>query len=120
MEMCSAQLGGLNASTSALGSNPWPITLRCRLSCIGRLRSSFALALPAPLIKVLAPPPPNMTPARLGSPMRFIPLNRWTGSCLVLVGIGVCTVVLKVLAGRLGCGVGWRGAGGIVVLELDA
>ena len=67
MEMCSAQLGGLNASTSALGSNPWPITLRCRLSCIGRLRSSFALALPAPLIKVLAPPPKH-DPGATGKP----------------------------------------------------
>ena len=27
MGMCSAQLGGLNAPTSALGSNSWPITL---------------------------------------------------------------------------------------------
>ena len=42
----------------------------------------------------------------------------------MLVGIGVCAVVLKVLMRRLtglGCGVGWRGgAGGSVDLELAA
>ena len=32
-------------------------------------------------------------PTRLGSPTRFIPLNWWTGSYLLLVGIGVCCCV---------------------------
>ena len=92
METCSAQLGGLNASTSA----PWSITLLRVIFCVlGDKTSSFLLcscppfspkpnssSSPNPSTTTPSPSssitPSKKTPARTGSPTRSIPLNGWT------------------------------------------
>ena len=128
-----SQLGGLNASTLALGSNYGPLLLFFGLSSFTywvtrRLHSCLAPALPAPLTQVLPPtyflPPPLPPPPpqahsrktwrRSGSPTQSIPLNSWTGElprprwhwCLRRCVEGACGL------GPLGCGVGWRGGAG--------
>ena len=104
METCSAQPGGLNASTSA----PWSITL-LRVIFVywatKRLRSSFAPALPSPLSQVLhraqilpLPPPtphpqspPQRRPRRERESQRDLYLSSggvtsysWTLACVFL------------------------------------
>ena len=92
METCSAQLGGLNASTSA----PWSITLLRVIFCVlGDKTSSFLLCSCPPFSpkpnSSSSPNPSTTTPSpsssitpskqtltRTGSPTQSIPLNGWT------------------------------------------
>ena len=79
-EKRSAQFGGLDASTSALGSNSWPITLQSVVFCVlGDKTSSFLFCsrgLPPPLTQVLPPtqilPPPPL-PLILNHPLKKDP-----------------------------------------------
>jgi len=114
METRSAQLGGLNASTSAPGSNSWPVTLLRSVvpRVLGDRTSSFLFcSCPSSSSNTSSSLNPNSsTIAPLSS--SSIPLQRrprrdpylstgGQGSYLVLVGIGVCAVMLKVLVRRL-------------------
>ncbi|KIJ97341.1 hypothetical protein K443DRAFT_681613 [Laccaria amethystina LaAM-08-1] len=128
-EMRSVQLGGLNASTSALGSNSWPITLLRSVvfRVLGDKTSSFLFCSGPPSSSDPSPSSnptsSTTTPSSASTPPQRRPRRDWEarrdlylstggrGSYLVLVGIGVCAVVLKVLVRRL-TGVGmwsWLG-----------
>ena len=118
MEMRSTRIGGLSASTS---SNSWPITLLRSVvfRVLGDKTSSFLLcshppSSPNPSSSSSDPNPSTTTPTSpSSSPPQRRPRRDWEarrdlylstggrGSYLVLVGIGVCAVVLKVLVRRL-------------------
>ena len=118
METRSPQLGGLNAPTLALGSNSWPITLLRSVvfRVLGDKTSSFLFS-PSPLSSSNPGPsssnPNSSSPSSSSAPPQRRPRRDWEarrdlylstggrGSYLVLVGIGVCAVVLKVLVRRL-------------------
>ena len=111
-ETCSTRLRGLTAPTLALGSTSWPITLLRSVvfRVLGDKTSSF------PFFSCPTSSKPNSstatTPTSSIHPQRR-PRRDWEaqrdlylstggrGSYLVLVGIGVCAVVLKVLVRRL-------------------
>ena len=120
METRSAQLGGLNASTSALGSTSWSITLLWSVvfRVLGDKTSSFLFSSCPPSSYNPSSSsntnPSTTTPTSSSSiPLQRKPRRDWEarrdlylstggrGSYLVLVGIGVCAVVLKVLVRRL-------------------
>ena len=118
METCSAQLGRFNAPTSALSSNSWPITLLRSVvfRVLGDKTSSllFSSYPPSssnpsfsssnPISSTTTQPsiPPKRRPRRDWEARRDLYLSTGgRGSYLVLVGIGVCAVVLKVLVRRL-------------------
>ena len=120
-EKRSAQLRSLSGSTSALGSNAWPITLLRSVvfRVLGDKTSSFLFSScppsssnPSSSSSNPNPSTTNTTPTSSIPPQRR-PRRDWEarrdlylstggrGSYLVLVGIGVCAVVLKVLVRRL-------------------
>ena len=118
METRSLQLRGLSASTSAVGSTSWPITLLQSVvsRVLGDKTSSFLFSpCPPSASNSSSSSNPNSsatTPSSSMLPQRR-PRRDWEarrdlylstggrGSYLVLVGIGVCAVVLKVLVRRL-------------------
>jgi len=125
METRSAQLGGFNASTSAKetrsGSKSWPITLLRTVvfRVLGDRTSSFLFCSCPPSSSnpsssssnsnsstttntTPSSAPPQRRPRRDWEAQRDLYLSTGgRGSYLVLVGIGVCAVVLKVLVRRL-------------------
>jgi len=115
METRSGQLG---ASTSAPGSNSWPIALLRSVvfRVLGDRTSSFLFCSCPPSSNPSSssnPDPSTTTPSPSSAPPQRRPRRDWEarrdlylstggrGSYLVLVGIGVCAVVLKVLVRRL-------------------
>ena len=111
------QLGGLNAPTLTLGSNPWPITLLRSVifRVLGDKTSSLLFWSYPPSSSNPSSSSPNTNSSTAPSsisPQRR-PRRDWEarrdlylstggrGGYLVLVGIGVCAVVLKVLVRRL-------------------
>ena len=114
-ETRSAQLCGLNASTSP---SSWPITLLRSVAfrVLGDKTSSFLFSPCPPSSSNPGPSssnPNSSSPSSSSAPPQRRPRRDWEarrdlylstsgrGSYLVLVGIGVCAVVLKVLVRRL-------------------
>ena len=81
MEKRSSQLGGLNASTSALSLNSWPITLLRSVvfPVLGNKTSSFLFCSCSFLHyhPLLLKPPSKKTLTRPGNPTRSIPRPCW-------------------------------------------
>ena len=113
----SPQFGGLNALSLTLGSNSWPITLLQSVvfRVLGDKTSSFLFSScpPSSSNPTSSSNPNSSTPTPSSIPPQRRPRRDWEarrdlylstggrGSYLVLVGIGVCAVVLKVLVRRL-------------------